>query len=96
MVLVGQDAEGRTVTQILWTISTIGKPESTAEPVPGAMLFLAIVGIVAVSAIFVWARRHAGRVSQAKPTSTFCIQCGAENPSTYLYCGKCGTKLEAK
>jgi hypothetical protein len=26
----------------------------------------------------------------------FCVECGAKNPSTYQYCGKCGARLEMK
>jgi hypothetical protein len=34
------------------------------------------------------------RQSETVPVSVFCIECGAENPSPYRYCGKCGAKLE--
>lgn len=95
VVLIGQDAEGHTVTQTMWTESTIGKPESTGEFTSTAIVVLAVFGMVVVSAILVWGRRYHARDSQIKPKSIFCIQCGAENPSACQYCGKCGTKLQA-
>lgn len=61
MVVVTQDAQGHTVTQTLWTMSTIGRSKSTEEPASTAIVVLAAFGMVVVSTILLWGRRcHAG------------------------------------
>ena len=36
------------------------------------------------------------RQTEVVPVSVFCIECGAKNPRTYEYCGKCGARLETR
>lgn len=56
---------------------------------PDVSLFLMLAVAAAVLVVVIYAVKR-----KAKPTRIFCVQCGAGNPSTVLYCGKCGTKLE--
>ena len=93
VVLIGQDAQGQAVTQTLWTESTIGRAEPTVDSSWEIIVLLLIASIALASVILAWSRKHRARPAS---TSVFCTQCGAENPSTYGYCGKCGTKLKVE
>ena len=55
-----------------------------------AIVVVILVSLVAIG-LLVRSRRHPAGVSQA--SSVFCTQCGAENPATNEFCGKCGERL---
>jgi hypothetical protein len=57
---------------------------------PELVLFSMVAVVIAASVVVVYVVKRTTR-----PTRAFCVQCGAENPSTCQYCGKCGTKLQA-
>lgn len=57
---------------------------------PDVVLLLMLAAVIAASVVVIYVVKRT-----TKPTRVFCAQCGAENPSTCQYCGKCGTKLQA-
>jgi len=81
-------------------------PSSTASVIPPyreefpwgwAVFFIFIAFSVVLLAVIVRSRPK-GRAPQrmVSPPTVFCVECGAENPSTNEYCGKCGNRLVAR
>ena len=85
-------AEPSTESERPQTATSIAPP-STVQPsweTGWTALILAIV-ILLIAVALIWRSRPRPKKTAAQ---IFCPDCGAPNPTTYEYCGKCGHKLK--
>jgi hypothetical protein len=66
-----------------------------AEALVAGTWFGVIVFLLGCALILIAAGTGIVSSQRHRPTTFFCMQCGAENPATNEFCGECGKKLAA-
>jgi hypothetical protein len=97
-VITKPEVTAGTVTIEVPTMSTIPTSGSNATGYEWVIAVVILVLII-IAATFAGAWRDRSkrgrRPKEPEITNVFCTECGAENPTTNEYCGKCGKRLVA-